>query len=100
MDISYLIFQILALIGAAMGYICGWYILSTSKHYLGDRLAKTNLRFLGVVDLFAAVVFTLAILQVGGFAVMSSFALFMRPLILLFILLPALIAYRMGAPKL
>lgn len=99
MAVSEFIFQFLAYIGMVLGFACGWYVLKSASHYSGDRLAKINLRFLGIADLCAATIFLLSVLHIDGFAIMSSFAMFMRPVILMFILLPALIAFRMGEPK-
>jgi hypothetical protein len=50
---DYLIFQLLAFVGMLAGLICGGYQITVSPKYSGDKVARTNLLILGVVDIFA-----------------------------------------------
>jgi hypothetical protein len=88
------IFQLLSYVGALTSFLCAAYLLRSSKQ-IHDKIARTNLILLGIVNLLAGILFVLAIFQVQSFAVANQFAKFMRPLIILMEILPAFITYRM-----
>jgi hypothetical protein len=97
--LSDFIFQLLAVVGAITGLLCGSYLLGVARRFKGDSTIRGNLFALGIVNVLSSIVYWLAVLHVDGFALVSNFSKLMRILSLLFQLLPTFIAYRMGGRK-
>ena len=92
MTLEMIIFDILTIIGCLAGLISGIYLICVGRSYVGNSINKVNFIVLGVVDILMGALFVLAAFHVDGFANMSTFSKFTRPLILLILTLPAFIA--------
>jgi len=93
------IYSLLAIAGGCAGFMCGIYILNIARKFNKDNITKVNLYGMGLVDVLMGLLFVLSLLHVDGLAISSSFSKWMRPLILLAILFPTFVAYRMGGER-
>ena len=90
------IFTFLAYVGVIIAVVCGYYQIKVSNAYDGDYVVKANIRMLGITDLCVSLLFLGSLLHIDGLATISSFAMYMRPFIILLMILPAFISYRMA----
>lgn len=90
-----LIFKLLSYVGLIVSIICGSYLLQITLRIKKWGILGVNLLSLSVVYLLAGILFGMAVFGIDGFAFISAFAKYMRPLIILMELIPTLITYGM-----
>ena len=90
-----LIFELLSYVGLIVSIICGSYLLQITLRIKEWGLLRVNLSILAITYLLAGTLFGLAVFGIDGFALISAFAKYMRPLIILMELIPTLITYGM-----
>jgi len=92
------IHSLLPIFIAVFGFVSGVYTLIkiTSQRISNDPVLKINFICLGILNIYIGTVYSLVLLGVISAVPSAELAIFMRPAILLQIVLPFLISWRMG----
>ncbi len=95
MEISNAIFDGMAIIGVLCGWLSGYTFIKLYKNRTDFQYNHSLFLVLGIVYMLSGLLFFMALIRIDGLAIMSPFALWMRPLIIGMQILPYFIAVEM-----